>query len=322
MSSDNKEDLYIRTEDEDPNFPISKQVQHLLDLPYYTQRSPSWFAQRKDKLTASVIDTLLGRNPYEEPIDVLFKKCGMQKPFNGNKFTEHGCKFEDDAIALYCHKYNKKNYSFGLIPFQKKGKFEDDERYYFLGGSPDDVAVYHKDDPNRTEGIVIEVKCPYSRKIVMGEVPHHYLSQVLINMEICGLEEAAFIEYKPSARAMEEGTTFKDIHEPDSGNFVLNVVDIKRDPEWFPSVYPKLKKVWDEVEHYRRVGIDKHPYYNYMHRKIREPRVMSFVRNLIVDEDNDEELPEHIIRENLERKKPTQMKPMIIDESESETDDN
>ena len=48
----------------------------------------------------------------------------------------------------------------------------------------------------------------------MGEVPHHYLSQVLLNLEICDLEIAHFIEFVP-------GNSDND--------YVLNVVEVRRD---------------------------------------------------------------------------------------------
>ena len=40
---------------------IHPQVQKLLDLPQYKQLSPEWFEQRTKVLTASLIDTVLGR---------------------------------------------------------------------------------------------------------------------------------------------------------------------------------------------------------------------------------------------------------------------
>ena len=136
------------------------QVVKLYNLPQYEQRSPEWFAARKDRLTSSDLDTVLGSNKYQKPIDVLFKKCGMAMPFNGNKFTRHGQKYEDEAIDHYCKMFDKETLSFGLLPHPS---------IEFLGGSPDDIT---------TDGIVIEVKCPLARKIVTGEIPEHYISQI------------------------------------------------------------------------------------------------------------------------------------------------
>lgn len=209
---------------------LHPQVKKLLEIPQYEQRSPEWFDQRKNKLTSSDLDAVLGNNKYSSFDDVLFKKCGLAKPFTGNKFTLHGQKYEDEAIELYCKKYNKKSLSFGLLPHPTIN---------FLAGSPDDITH---------DGIVIEVKCPMTRPIIMGEIPHHYISQIKMNMEICNLDKAVFIEYRPSCLT--------------GGDYVLNVVELTRDPNWLPSVLPSLKYFWDTVQHYRNVGIQNHPKYD------------------------------------------------------------
>lgn len=220
---------------------IHSQVQYLKSLPQYEQLSPEWFAQRKDKITASVVDTVLGRNPYSKwgREEILFKKCGLEKTFKGNNATRHGQKYEDEAIALYCKRFNKTNHSFGLLPHRTIS---------YLAGSPDDIT---------SDGIVLEVKCPLRRKIKMGEIPHHYVSQVQINLEVCDLDNAVFIEYRPPFMNKD--------NEP-----VLNVVEIKRDREWFNSIRPILENLWKEIEHYRLNGIETHPLYTEFKKSIRE----------------------------------------------------
>lgn len=242
---------------------IHPQVKKLLEIPQYEQRSPEWFAQRKDKLTSSDVDTVLGTNKYQKPIDVLFKKCGMAPDFNGNEATRHGQKYEDEAIELYCKLYNKKSLSFGLLPHPTIS---------WLGGSPDDITE---------DGIVIEVKCPLYRKIEMGKIPEHYISQVKMNMEICGLDKAVFIEYAPSSLT--------------GGDVILNVVHFDRDPEWLPSILPTLEHFWNEVLYYRQHGIEKHEKYQVMKEKIRKkneidlPPVVRKKSRHIVDTDSDSE---------------------------------
>lgn len=213
-------------------YPLHPQVAKLLAIPQHEQRSPEWFAERADRLTSSDVDTVLGNSKYQKPVDILFKKCGLGKPFTGNVATAYGQKYEDEAIGEYCRRYNKKNYSFGLLPHPTIS---------WLGGSPDDITH---------DGIVIEVKCPLYRKIVMGQCPKHYEAQVRMNMEICDLDRAVFIEYVPP-------------NESRGTEMVLNVVNFERDPEWFRGVFPKLESFWNEVLHFRNVGIDKHEMYEY-----------------------------------------------------------
>lgn len=216
-------------------FNIHPQVAKLMEIPQYEQRSPEWFEQRRHKLTSSDLDAVLGNNKYSSEEEVLFKKCGLAKPFTGNEATQHGQKYEDEAIALYCKKYNKVNFSFGLLPHPT---------IPFIGGSPDDITA---------DGIVIEVKCPLRRRIKMGEVPLHYQSQIKMNMEIAGLTKGVFIEYKPASMCQDN-------------NYILNVVEFERDPMWIKKVYPKLESFWNSVEKYKEIGIETHPKYQKYYR--------------------------------------------------------
>jgi putative phage-type endonuclease len=208
---------------------IDSRVKELLKIPQYPQRSQEWYAQRNNAITASDIPTVLGENAYKTPWSLLVDKCDANpKPFTGNEATRWGQHYEDIAIEKYSGLYNKKVLNFGLLIHPK---------YSWLGGSPDGIT---------TDSILLEVKCPLKRKIVMGEVPHHYLSQVLLNLEICDLEIAHFIEFVPG-------------NSDDS--FQINVVEVKRDREWFSRELPKMKDFWDSIVKYRADGIQTHPMY-------------------------------------------------------------
>ena len=204
-------------------------VEHLLTIPQYEQRTPEWFHQRENAITASDIPTVLGENHFKSRWTLLLDKCAANpKPFVGNAATKWGNHYEDIAIEKYSEIKNKKVLSFGLLIHPE---------YSWLGGSPDGIT---------TDGILLEVKCPIKRKIVMGEVPHHYLSQVLLNLEICNLQLAHFIEYVP-------GNSDDD--------FIMNIVEVHRDHEWFAKELPKMKEFWDDVLKYRENGIGSHPKY-------------------------------------------------------------
>jgi len=234
---------------------MNQQVEYLLTLPQYAQRSPEWYQQRNNAITASDIPTVLGENKYKTPWSLLVDKCGGNpKPFVGNDATRWGQHYEDVAIEIYSELYNKEVLSFGLLIHRD---------YPWLGGSPDGITK---------DGILLEVKCPVSRPIIMGEIPHHYRSQVLLNLEICNLETAHFIEYAP-------GKSDQD--------YVLNVVEIKRDPEWFANELPKMKAFWDSVLEYRDKGIQTHPKYkpprkysrSNTKKVIQEPSVSLFIES-------------------------------------------
>ena len=207
---------------------MNSQVEKLTLIPQYPQRSQEWYNQRNNAITASDIPTVLNENAYKTPWTLLLDKCGEGKPFCGNEATRWGNHYEDIAIEHYSKLRDKTVLSFGLLMHPE---------HSWLGGSPDGIT---------TDGILLEVKCPMTRKIIMGEVPHHYLSQVLLNLEICDLEIAHFIEYVPG-----------DSDE----NYTINIVEIKRDREWFSKELPKMKEFWESIVNYREIGIDKHPKY-------------------------------------------------------------
>ena len=227
-------------------------VDTLLQLPQFEQRSPEWFAQREGKLTSSDAATALDINPYQKPHELVFKKCGHDpKPFVGNVATLHGQKYEDYAIEKYCRAMGMTNYNFGLITYTDVHKEDSIPDYHFLAGSPDGICVKN-DDPSG-EAILLEVKCPYRRKIELNKCPKYYYPQVQLNMFICGLKIADFIEYRPSSPTDEE---------------ILNIVRIHIDHNWLNKNIPILIDFWKEVENYRNIGIEKHPRFKPIKRKI------------------------------------------------------
>ncbi len=220
----------------------------LYKIPQHIQKSQEWLNQRKNYLTSSDAATPIGKNKYEKPHDLLFKKCGVGKPFTGNTATRWGEKYEDEAIQKYCDAMGMKQHEFGLIPYECVERRSDEIVYEgseILAGSPDGIAV-PVDDLECGEPVLLEVKCPYSRKIKLGDCPETYFPQVQLNMYICGLKTSAFIEYKPATS-----------HEP----MILNIVHINIDHRWLAENVPILKRFWDEVLYYRNVGIVSHPKY-------------------------------------------------------------
>lgn len=210
-------------------------IEKLLEIPQHEQRSEAWFKQRENKLTSSDAATVLGINPYQGMHEVLFKKCGHDfKPFVGNIATRHGQKYEDEAIEKYCKLTGQVNYNFGLIAHQD---VYNNKEYYWLAGSPDGISIA-KDDKT-AEPVLLEVKCPYKRKIIFGKIPEYYLPQVQLNLFICDLRVADFIEYVP----------------PDT----MNIVRVYRNKRWLNDNLPILESFWKEVEYYRDNDIKVHP---------------------------------------------------------------
>ena len=150
------------------------QVKYLKTIPQNEQKSPEWYAMRLTMLSASDWGTILGENHYSNPNEVLLKKCGEDN-FVTNDAMMWGNKYEDVAIAIYEYRNHKKVYEFGCIRHPSID---------FLGASPDGIT---------SEGVMLEIKCPTSRKIT-GIPPRYYWCQVQGQLEVCELDRCDFLE--------------------------------------------------------------------------------------------------------------------------------
>ena len=231
-------------------------LKFLKELPQHEQRSDAWFSQRKGRLTSSDAGTALNLNPYQKPIELLWKKCGAGEAFKGNVATLHGQKFEDTAIDYYCKAMGKINHEFGLLDFNAVVRENDvhaNENYpdgiNWMAGSTDGIA---EDVKGLEDLVVLEVKCPYRRKIIHGHCPEYYLPQVQLNLAILNIEKADFIEFIP------------ENHLGNGLPIQLNIVRIQRDREWFDRNVPILDQMWKDIKHWRTQDIKTHPeYFNF-----------------------------------------------------------
>lgn len=196
------------------------QVQRLLQVELFEQGSAHWFAQRHQMLTASDVASVLGLNPHRSANDVLFRK--LQPPCRpertGCAATDWGHRYEDEARRLYEERTGETVYEFGVIPHPE---------HRWLGGSPDGITG---------TGRLLEIKCPFRRRIVPGQVPEYYLPQVQLLMEILDLEVCDFVQYVP-------GDEWREI--------TYEVVEVPRDRTWFAAQLPVLRAFWERVKEAR-----------------------------------------------------------------------
>lgn len=193
-------------------------VERLLGQRQWAQRTPEWYEVRRSLLTASDVASALGVKPYASyrgdiREDTLIKKL-ENKPF-GNMFTAHGQKYEDEARDMMAGVLGERVLDFGLLLHPSLP---------WLAASPDGVTH---------TGHLIEIKCPLKRKIVPGEVPHHYLPQVQVQLEVCDLPSAYFVQYRPA-------------HMNPDGKPVLDIAVVPRDRAWFERHVGELHAFWQE----------------------------------------------------------------------------
>jgi putative phage-type endonuclease len=189
----------------------------LISAPYAEQRSQEWLDLREQMITASDVASAIGESKYES-IDEFVKKKVLGTKWAGNAATAHGTALEPTVRELYDKRTGRKSHEIGLVRHRD---------YPWLGASPDGVTE---------DGLLIEIKCPLSRKI-KNEVPPYYLPQVQLQLEVTDLEECDFIQYKPGPP--EEYV----------------VIRVKRDREWFAKNLPAMRLAWDRVVKGREVGL-------------------------------------------------------------------
>ena len=202
-----------------------ERARELIAQEYAEQRSQEWLDLRENMITASDAASAIGESRYESE-DAFVKKKVLRTKWAGNAATEHGTRLEPFVRDLYDQKFNRKSHEIGLVQHRE---------YPWLGASPDGVTE---------DGILVEIKCPISRKIE-SKVPKHYWPQVQLQLEITDLEECDFVQYKPAR--IEDGV----LRSPEE--FV--VTRIQRDREWFARALPVLERVWQRVLKGRTHGL-------------------------------------------------------------------
>lgn len=152
-----------------------QQLQKLLAIKQVEQRTPEWYRMRKNMITASDWATALNKNKYSTKEELINKKCNIGKKFTGNEYTIWGQKYEPIATRIYELNNKVKVHEFGVLAHPK---------YSFLGASPDGIS---------TKGIMLEIKCPFRRKI-NGTIPTHYWIQIQGQLEVCDLSSCDYLE--------------------------------------------------------------------------------------------------------------------------------
>lgn len=152
------------------------QLEKLKKLPFIKQRTEKWYEMRKNILTASdLYDALSNAN-----LRLAKKKAGVY--IDNTNLTncpplKWGIMFEE--MASRCYSQSKNN--IGISEFS----LVLDEKNEHFGASPDGINEL---------GIMIEIKCPYSREIKENVIPDKYILQMQGQMAVCELDECDYIE--------------------------------------------------------------------------------------------------------------------------------
>jgi putative phage-type endonuclease len=257
------------------------QVNFLKMIRQPEQRSKEWYDMRNNMITASDIAAVIGEDPYGNFKKVFNKKAFLAKDeFTGNFATEWGVKYEPMACAIYEKKSNSRINHFGLLPHYSN--FQPQKKYLqpitFLGASPDGI---------RNDGIMLEIKCPTSREITGIPPRYYWVQMQIqmecCNLDMCHFLECKFIEFSnkdefyqsikehpnsekgvvsynettkeyqylyPLPKISEIQSWCEERKNVKLSFFELakySCVEVKREPEWFLSVLPKIRDFWRDV---------------------------------------------------------------------------
>ena len=159
------------------------QLEEIKRIPVIVQRTDEWFNTRKNLITASDIGQALNKGKFGNQKQFIIKKVDALLS-SENVYIQSdsppllwGTKFEEVANKIYMNRNKTIVYEFGLIKHPT---------IKFFGASPDGISEL---------GIMLEIKCPYRRKID-GSIPEQYWMQIQGQLEVCNLEECDYLECK------------------------------------------------------------------------------------------------------------------------------
>lgn len=180
------------------------------------QRSPEWFAARKNRITASMVGAVLGLSPFMTRADAMRAMVrdreGLPSEFNGNVATEWGNANEDMARGEYemetCHDVIQ----VGFIT-----------REDWAGTSPDGLIG---------EDGGVEIKCPYGLRNepapcfkTLEEQPHYY-AQIQFTLWVTGRKWWHFYQWTPAGGRLSP--------------------PVLPDQDWLDDNLPKLRQFYAE----------------------------------------------------------------------------
>jgi len=199
--------------------------------------------------------TILNINPYQTPFQLLEAKIENKYPFIGNKFTDHGNRYEKTAIKTY-------EIQTGNI-VDSKQKNTKHKYYEWITGRYDGITSIMVNEKTKTkkrkrsefeeqnELCIVEIKCPLKKDrnepLSLNNIPKYYWSQCQVYMNMLDCQTSHYVEY---------------YIEPDQDEQTakLYYIEIKRDIQWWENSLPKIQKFHGEIRKYFEKGsLDEHP---------------------------------------------------------------
>lgn len=268
-----------------------EKIHQFQKLPIYKQKSQQWLDQRNNYLTASTIAAAIGAMGPVAGETLMTEKVsyGKCRKFMGNRATRWGVKYEPVAKAIYASRKHTKVYDFGLITNSKypilgvspdgitiDNMLEIKCPYSRVIDGKIKKQYYHQVqeqltvcDFNNCDFIECKFKEVEESEFWPSNDPEKGIVIVSINPsdhEI--IYEYSPIEYSNDNEVLKywEQTTIERIQHSSTQVYLYHTYwnletyqcqTIPRDPQWIIEYYPVLQKFWENVEHYRKNGLDQ-----------------------------------------------------------------
>ena len=165
---------------------IKNSIEKLRNVPQHEQRTPEWYEDRWNMISASSAWKALSSESMRNSL--IYEKCvpidtSKYANVNINSPFHWGQKYEPLSILIYEDKYNTVVEDFGCIPHPE---------YSNIGASPDGINT----DPKSSRyGRMVEVKNRFSNSVPITGIPkEEYWIQMQLQMNVCDLNECDFLE--------------------------------------------------------------------------------------------------------------------------------
>lgn len=142
-----------------------------------TQRSKAWVRARRHTIGTSEIAALTGASPWDTPASLIRKKLHARSDLSNNVACAWGKLFEPFARSFLEWKHNTQVFGHTI----SLNLSTDHPLYGKLTCSPD--GYFQALDKSI---VLIEIKCPFKRKIVRHKIPTLYRDQVQTRLALSG----------------------------------------------------------------------------------------------------------------------------------------
>lgn len=221
-------------------------VERLAAQPQIPQRTPDWYAQGKQVLTASEFATILGTPRAIGTLAV--QKAAGPPPADAPQTNRLACctpemsamdwgvRFEPVVKQILTAMWGAEIMEFGRLVHPTDPH---------LAASPDGIVVAAA-DPARV-GRLVEIKCPIRREVT-GTIPFEYWCQMQIQMEVCDIDECEYVEVKLNS-AYKDKAFCQETKEGTQRHLYAGTVWLFQEPDTLELKYAYTPLERKDLEH-------------------------------------------------------------------------